>query len=302
MIVSARQIRTVAVTGASGLLGRYLCEYLRSRGWRVNALVRDTDKYPFAHQGIRVFKCVLPDIIDINSIKGANVLIHCAYMTRFTSLEEATRVNEEGTRKLYEMSKGTGIERFIFVSSRAARPGAKSYYAQSKHRMELMMDVSKDLIIRPGLILSADGGLFHRMVNQVKKYPVIPVFGGGHQQLNTVHIEDLCRLFEWALDKKVRGAVTIAEQDGITMKELLRAVLAQLGQKKIIISVPGRPLMGVLRILESFGLKLPVSSENLRGLLNREDMGEACSDRVKQSGINIRSAQESIRDLIPRMK
>jgi NADH dehydrogenase len=298
----ARHTKTVAVTGATGLLGRHVCEYLAGKGWLVKALVRDTSKYPFSQQGISVFKCDLPNVIDVEAVNGADVLIHCAYMTRFTNLDEATRVNEEGTRKLYGIAKDAGIGCFVFVSSRAARTGAKSYYAQSKHRMDMIMDSSKDLIIRPGLMLAADGGLFHRMVNQAKKLPVIPVVGGGHQQLNTVHIEDLCEFIEWALNGKMHGTVTIAASESITMKALLRAVLAQLGQKKMIVSIPGRPLIGVLHLLESFGLKLPVSSENIRGLLNREDMGEACSDNVKKSGVRIRNAQESIRDLFPRVK
>jgi hypothetical protein len=82
------------------------------------------------------------------------------------------------------------------------------------------------------------------------------------------------------------------------MKELLSTVLKQLEQKKPIISVPGKPVLVMLRLLESFKLKLPVSSENLRGLLNRDNLEIECSESIKQSGIKIRHFQESINDLI----
>lgn len=299
---SINRAKTVAITGATGLLGRYLCDYFYAKGWHVNALVRDVSKYPFSREGINVFKCVLPDTIDRKSIKLADVLIHCAYMTRFTNLEEAKKVNEDGMTMILKEARNAGVKRFVFISSRAARPNALSYYAQSKYKLETMLDASRDLIVRPGFILARDGGLFYRIVNQVKRLPVVPVFGGGQQELNTVHIEDLCKILEWALEKEICGVITVAESEGITMKELLSAVLNQLGQNKLIVSVPGRPIIWLFQFLETFKLKFPVSSENLRGLLNREDMGIACSDIVKKSGINIRPARESIKNLIHKLQ
>ena len=174
---SINRTKTGGVTGATGLLGRHLCDYFHTKGWRVNAMVRDLSKYPFSKEGISVFKCVLPDTIDPKAIESVDVLIHSAYMTRFTNIEEAVRVNEGGTAKLHEAARNAGVKKFVFISSRAARLNAQSYYAKSKFRMESMMDSSRDLIVRPGLILASDGGLFYRIVNQVRRLPVIPVFG-----------------------------------------------------------------------------------------------------------------------------
>lgn len=295
---SINRTKTVAVTGATGLLGRYLCDFFYTKGWHVNALVRDVSKYPFSKKGINVFKCVLPDIVDLKSLESADVLVHCAYMTRFTNLEEAKRVNEEGTVRLIDVARTVGVEKVVFISSRSARPDAQSYYGQSKYRLEAIMDLSKDLIIRPGLILASDGGLFHRIVNQVKRLPVIPVFGGGGQKLKTIHIEDMCKVIEWALEENVCGLVTAAESEGITMRELLRAVLEQLGQRKMIVSIPGKPAVVLLQILEALKIKLPVSSENLRGLLNRDEIDSFSPVNLNQSGIKIRGAIESIKSLI----
>ena len=295
---SINRTKTVAITGATGLLGRYLCNYFHSKGWHVNALVRDVSKYPFSEKGINVFKCVLPDTIDLKSIESVDVIIHCAYMTRFTNLEEAVRVNEVGTVKLHEAARSAGVKKFVFISSRAARQNAQSYYAKSKFRMESMMDESRDLIVRPGLILASDGGLFYRIVNQVKRFPVIPVFGGGGQKLYTIHIEDLCEVIGWAIEQRTSGVITVTESEGITMKELLNAVLEALGQKKPVVSFPGKPILLLLQILEFLSLTLPVSSESLRGLLNREGIETACSEIVKHSGIRIRPVREHITNLI----
>jgi nucleoside-diphosphate-sugar epimerase len=265
-------------------------------------MVRDVSKYPFTSEGINVFNCVLPDNINPKGIENVDVLIHSAYMTRYTNLEDAVRVNESGTSNLYKAAHNTGVKKFVFISSRAARQNARSYYAQSKFRIESKMDVSSDLIVRPGLILASDGGLFSRIVNQVKSLPVVPVFGDGLQRLNTVHIDDVCKVIDWALEKNISGIITVAETEGITMKELLRAVLRQLGGKKPIVSVPGKPIVLFLQLLESLKLKLPVSSENLRGLLNRDEIESLPADNLNQSGIKIRGALESIKSLISNPK
>jgi nucleoside-diphosphate-sugar epimerase len=298
MIETASTSRTVAVTGATGLIGRNLCNHFALKGWQVHALVRNTGVFPFADRGIKVFKCDLPGVLDPTSISGVDALIHCAYMTRFTKLNEAKKVNEQGTEMLYEASKEAGVKKFVFVSSMAARENAQSYYGQSKYRIESILDLSKDIVIRPGLVLSRDSGLFARIVNQVERLPVIPAFGGGQQKMNTIHIEDLCNVFEWAVEHVSGGIITAAESESITMKEMFKAVLQQQDRSKPIVHVPGVPFVFLLKFLELFNLKLPVSSENLQGLLNREDIEFTPDEKLRQSGVFIRSARESICDLL----
>jgi nucleoside-diphosphate-sugar epimerase len=290
--------QTVAITGASGLLGRHLCDYFRAKGWRVRALVRNITQYPFTEDGIDLYHCDLPDTIDVKSIEAADSLVHCAYMTRFTSLKQAEQVNVVGTRRVYEAARSAGVKRFVFVSTVSASASAKSYYGRSKHSLESTMDASRDLIVRPGLVLASDGGLFCRIAEQVRSLPVIPVFSGGRQVLNTVHIDDLCSVFGWAMETGICGVITVAESLGITMRDLLREVMLRLGRRKPIVSVPGRPCVLVLQLAEHIGLRLPVSSENLKGLLDMDATGLFPTDDIKRSGIRIRHAAESIKELI----
>jgi len=293
-----RKKRTVAITGASGLIGRHLCDHFCQLGWSVHALVRDISCYPYSSEGIKVFRCDLPDYIDSGSIDSADTLIHCAYMTRFTNLKDSERVNEEGTMKLYNAAKSAGVAKFVFVSSMAVSANAESYYAQSKMHMEAYLDQSTDLIVRPGLVLAANGGLFNRMMGQVVKWPVIPVFGGGRQLVFTVHIDDLCNVFSWALGNDISGIVAVADTKGIMMKDFIRLIIENMGLKKLLLPVPGMPFVLLLQLAELFKFRLPVSSENLRGLLNRDRMDLPEDDRLKQSSIRIRSASDSIKDLI----
>src|SRR5262249_58759174 len=64
----------VAVTGASGFLGRALCARLVARGIEVRALVRDSAA--FSLPGVtRAARCDLPDMIDESALAGATPLL-----------------------------------------------------------------------------------------------------------------------------------------------------------------------------------------------------------------------------------
>src|SRR6185295_2192294 len=96
--------KTILVTGATGFIGRNLCDFFRAKGHAVRGLARRTDVYPFSKPGIALFKGDLPDEIDAAAFQGADVVIHGAYTTRAASAESAHRVNHTGTMKIYEKS------------------------------------------------------------------------------------------------------------------------------------------------------------------------------------------------------
>lgn len=288
--------RTIAVTGANGLLGSALCEHLARQGFQVRALVRDTAAYPWKQPGIERFHLALPGQLDAAALKGADAVIHCAYMTRFTSLEAARQVNEEGTRQLLRASREAGVPRFIFISSTSAHAEAESYYGRSKFALERELDPSRDLALRPGLIVG-DTGLFQRMRATIRKLPVVPVFGGGRQVIQTVHIDDLVRGIEAALDRGLTGLLTVAEPGGVTLRELFLSMAAQLGRRRFILPLPYAPVLLALRMVEKLRLPLPVSSENLLGMRGlRHVPSEADLARL---GLRARSAAESLASLPP---
>ena len=296
MLTASDRPRNLAVTGATGLLGRYLCRYFHERGWRVRGLARNPSAPMFNDTDIQLFKCDLPEKIDENGLEGIDVLIHCAYMTRFTNLAEARRVNEDGTKRIHEAARVAGVRRFVFVSSTGAFPGARSYYGQSKYLLEGFMDPERDLVVRPGLILARDGGLFQRIVSLVERLPVVPILGGGQQIVQTVHVEDLCQAFERALNRDVTGLLNVAEPEGLTMKELLQLVATKLRRRRVMMPLPDRPFLIMLRLLERFAVPFPISSENLLGLTGLRHVSTAPD--LERQGLKVRNARESVATLL----
>jgi NADH dehydrogenase len=218
-------------------------------------------------------------------------------MTRFTDIEEARRVNDLGTRRVLDRARKAGVHRFLFLSSQSAHEDAESYYGRSKLALEKLLEPDRDLIFRSGLVLGKSGsGLFHRMCDMIRRSRVVPLFGGGRQPIQTIHVEDLCLAVEAALRKELTGLFTIAAPRALEMRELLREIAVRLGRRPLLVPFPLGPTLLVLRALERMRIPFPVSSENLLGLkcLRATDTSRG----LDTLGINARGTAESLDDVL----
>lgn len=289
--------KVIAVTGATGLIGRALCHYLAGRGYEVRAMCRRQDSELAAATGIRLCSCDLPDQVDAAALRGCGAIIHAAYVTRATSRATAQRVNETGTRKLHQMSREAGVERFVFVSTTSAHERSRSYYGQSKFRLESSMDPDRDLVIRPGLVLSESAGLFARLTSTTGhgRPWFIPLFAGGGQPMQTIHIEDLCEGIRLALARRISGSLTLASPETPTVRQFFEAVASRANREPIFVPVPAFIGLAVLRLAEAVGLRLAVTSDNLLGLLGLKPWDSGPD--LERIGLRVRNLKESLASL-----
>ena len=287
----------VAVTGASGSLGRHLCDHLVARGWTVRALVRDPAAFARLRPGIAAARCDLPDTIDEGALAGAEAVVHCAYPTRLTDLERIRRENEEGTRRLLDASRRAGVARLVLVSTVVAAPDGPSYYARSKHALEGLVDHGRDAIVRPGLIIAREGsGLFQQMRDAMLRTHVLPIFGGGRQPLQTVHIDDVCEAIARILDRGLVGGFNVAEAEPFGFAGFLRLVAARLGTRCVLVPLPFAPTLAAVRLFERLNVPFPLRSESLLGIkaLRRVPV----TDDLRRLDLRVRTADESLASLL----
>lgn len=288
---------TVVITGASGFLGRALCERFAAGGWTVRALMRRPAESPFADANITAFECDLPERIDASAFAGADVVIHAAYTTRVADRAQARAVNMRGTAAVLRHARRAGA-RFVFVSSCSAHAGALSYYGRSKYFIESRLDARRDLIVRPGLILGG-GGLFARMCNTLCGSKIVPLFDGGGQPLQTVYLDDLAEAFFVLAGRRQAGLHVVAEAQSVAMRVFLRALTRQFGARPLFVSVPSTCAMPMLRLAETLRLPLPIGTENLLGL--RGMIRQVPSPALAENRIRLRSWSESLANLPPSM-
>ena len=257
----------VAITGATGFLGRYLCRHLMQQGITVRGLVRDPQAAATILTGIELARCEVPDAIDPKALADCAVLIHAAYATKETDPERMRAVNETGSERLFAVARAQGVGKIVFISTVAADPAAPNYYARSKAAVEALCDPARDLILRPGLILGREGhGLFQQMRDLMRALHVVPLFGGGRQPLQTVHVDEVSIAVERALRRQLTGAINVAEPTPLSLGDFLRAVARSHGIRCLFVPVPFRPALAAVRGLERLGVPVPLRSESLLGM------------------------------------
>jgi nucleoside-diphosphate-sugar epimerase len=287
--------RVVVVTGANGFLGAHFVRHLGGHGFVVRGLVRRPEAQGTPPPGVRWFRGDLPDHVDATAFAGAFAVVHCAYTSRFTTLEEARRTNEEGSARVLALSRAAGVPRFVFLSTTSAHPAARSYYGRSKLADEETLDLERDTVLRSGLVLGA-GGLAQRLARSMRRLGVVPLLDGGRQPIQTVWIDDLADAVEQVIVRGLAGRFVVAEPEGLTMRELFERIAARSGTKVRFVPVPASLLLAPLRACERLQIPLPLSSENVLGAIALRRQPSA--EDLARLGIRARPVEESL-DLLP---
>ena len=280
----------VVVSGATGFLGSALVERLARRGHPVRALAREPAGEA-GRPGVAWYACTLPDSFDRAALTGARVLVHCAYDTRFRSAQQARAVNVEGSRRLFAACREHGVERIVFVSSFSAHPSAVSVYGRSKLDVEALLDPERDLALRVGTILG-EGGVFWRQAQQIARLPVVPLFYGGRQQIQTACLDDVCEALERLVTRPLTGVLRFAEPEPVALRTLYAEVAHAVGRRPRFLRLPGRLSLAGLRGAEALGFRLPLSSDNLLGLAQLRAFDVA--DDVAKIGVRPRPLRASL--------
>lgn len=153
--------RTVAVTGATGFVGRHIVAELTRRGHAVRALVHNTpkaDSLPIS--GVTIVEGSVFDRAAMTRLaQGADALIHLIGIRREQGAQTFERMHVDATRRALDAAREAGVRRFIQMSALGANPDGKSPYQRTKFGGEQAVRASALdwTIFRPSIIHGPDG-------------------------------------------------------------------------------------------------------------------------------------------------
>ncbi len=233
----------VALTGATGFIGNALLHAFAESGTKVCALSRQ----PRADNELTEW--ITGDLQSLSSLRklvdGADVIIHCAGLVRGKSLEEFLSVNDLGTANLLNACKGqTQDQRFLLISSLAARQPELSWYALSKNNAERRLSAQNDTlagtVFRPTAVYGP-GDKEIRPLLQAMKTGLLPA-PNTESRFSLLHINDLVSaVIQWAnLPTALRGVYELDDgtSNGYNWQKLIELVNQIWGNSVIRIPIP----------------------------------------------------------------
>jgi nucleoside-diphosphate-sugar epimerase len=248
--------RRVLLTGATGFIGRAVCEGLRGRGdWPVRLLVHVRAPDPPPPAG---FEVVAADLACPGSLsglcRGVDTVLHIASYIG-DDPERLEAVNIRGTEALVSEARAAGVRRFAYVSNAAV-------YGYAVHRNARETEVTVDpatpisrsragaeravidaggLVLRPLFVYGhGDTRFLPVIIRSLERSPFM--IARGRARLSVISVDDLAAAMIALADGRVTappaGAYHATDGRPIRFRDVAAALRRELGVRRPSLSLP----------------------------------------------------------------
>lgn len=211
----------VAITGASGFVGRHLAARLLDGGARVSILARDVSRLD--PRLARECTVVRGDLLDKAALQqmldGASHVFHCAAdVATWGRWDSYRRANIDGVRVLLDALQASGgyPRRLVHLSTLdvygfPAEPASEDAvlqpvpypYGESKRQGDLLVRQRclaagmSHVVLRPGNIVGPGSPFVSRIGDALRSGPMLSIDGGRHHA-GLVDVQNLLDVLLWA--------------------------------------------------------------------------------------------------------
>lgn len=236
--------KRIAVTGATGFVGRHLVDILLSQNYQINALTRRPQP---PRDNINWIEGDLEDKLALSKlVKNTDAVIHVAGAIKAMNKIEFLNANAHSVSNIIDVLKKQKIKpHFIQISSLAAREPQLSDYAYSKQKGEkLLIDNNLDLnwtIVRPpGIYGPYDMEtlkIFKLFKWRLALYP-----GNRNNRVSWIHVVDLVKYITYLIESPTYYGKILeiddGKKNGYSHKEFMNGIADTLKINPLEITVP----------------------------------------------------------------
>lgn len=233
--------RKVAVTGATGFVGRHAVAVLAQAGWQVRVLARSEPAHPlWQNTAVEVVLGSLSDHAALERLAdGVDAVLHLAGAIKARDDDAFLKINRDGSAAMAQATARVAPKaHFLHVSSLAAREPTLSGYCASKRASEAaVMDAlgpERVSVLRPPAVYGP-GDRETLAFFKLAQSRWVPLLGPASARIALIHVADLVAGFTTQLDQAPSGRIEALADDhpqGYSWQEILSAAAAAVGNRR----------------------------------------------------------------------
>ncbi|HEY2152997.1 MAG TPA: NAD-dependent epimerase/dehydratase family protein [Vicinamibacterales bacterium] len=250
-------MRRIAVTGATGFIGRHLVARLITRGDEVRAIVRPgspaLDRLPLP-PGVVVIRAALNEASLGDAFRDADIVVHLAGVVSSVRDQTFQEVNVDGTRAVAAAARVADAH-LVNISSLAAAgpasataprteddpPAPITAYGRSKLDGERAIASVSGLrwtVLRPAIVYGPGDRAFLPLFEAAAR-GLMPLVGRESATYSVIHVDDLVSAITAAVDRRPeRDTIFVAHSQPASTRQLSESVRDAVGRQTITIQVP----------------------------------------------------------------
>jgi uncharacterized protein YbjT (DUF2867 family) len=207
------------ILGGSGLIGSAVAKRLTDGGHEVLLASRQQNG-----NRSRLLDLTRLDADALNAaVENIDVVVNCAGIFVEQGKQSFDAIHVKGPAALYEAARASGVRSVIQVSALGADSASRVAYFASKGRGDehLLRLKIQAWVVRPSLVYSPQGSST-RFFARLAALPVTPLPGGGTQQIQPIHLDDLADVIvALALAETGGGILNAVGPRAISLREYL---------------------------------------------------------------------------------
>lgn len=248
-------MKTIAVVGATGYLGGFVCQSLREQGYQVRYLVRN--EKTILEQGVAPQLITVVDVTSRFSLRdqlnGIDCVISCLGITRQKDGLSYMDIDYQANANVLDEALNAGVKQFIYVSVFRGDEFRHVALCAAKERFvdHLRESGMAHCVVRPTGFFSDLADFWH-----MAKSGRVWLFGDGQKRVNPIHGKDLAdaivNLVSRDHSKIINAELNIGGPQTFTQADIARMAFKSQLKPNRTTFIPDQ----IRRVLLSFGKRL----------------------------------------------